>query len=109
MCGMSARVWKVKSDSLRIAMVSGRHHSVPGKQSYVKLHALTPFATPPPLPRGRQELREAGKNSRGHGPDYLAHVFIFLDGIILCRLYILTLAEQAQITLLMTVFFFDLV
>jgi len=74
-----------------------------GKQGYVKLQALTRSPHPP----GRQELGEAGKNSRGQRPDYLAHVFIFLDDIITCRLYKLTLEEQTHVTLLMTVFFFS--
>jgi len=64
---MPARIWKVWSDSLRIARVSGRHHSVPGKQSYVKLHALTPSATPPPLPP-QGPIRVAWSRQKFPGP-----------------------------------------
>jgi hypothetical protein len=35
----------------------------------------------------------------GPGPDYVAYVFVFLDGIIICRLYELTLSDQTQVTL----------
>jgi len=42
-------------------------------------------------------------NSWGLGPNYITYVFVFLSSVIICRLYKLTLADQAQITLLVTV------
>jgi len=34
----------------------------------------------------------------GMGPDCVAYVFVFLNHIIICQLYKLTLSDQAQIT-----------
>ena len=41
------------------------------------------------------------------GPEtvYVAHIFAFLDGIMICRLYILTLSDQAEVTLRLRVTF----
>jgi hypothetical protein len=35
----------------------------------------------------------------GPGSDYVAYVFVFIGIIIICRLYKLTLSDQAQVTL----------
>jgi hypothetical protein len=45
----------------------------------------------------------------GPGPDCLAYVFVFLRNIITCRLYKLTLSDQAQVTLQLRVCLSDLV
>jgi hypothetical protein len=45
----------------------------------------------------------------GPGPDYIAYSFVFLCSIIICRLYKLTLSDQAQVTLQMWVSLCDLV
>jgi hypothetical protein len=44
----------------------------------------------------------------GPGPNYVAYGFIFLDGIIVCPLYKLTLSDQAQVTLQLRVSLSDL-
>jgi hypothetical protein len=43
------------------------------------------------------------------GPHYVAYVFVFLGSIIICQLYKLTLAAQAQVTLQLRVSCSDLV
>jgi len=43
------------------------------------------------------------------GPDYVAYVFVFSDDIIICRLYKLTLSDQAQVTLQLRVSLSNLV
>jgi len=43
------------------------------------------------------------------GPDYVACVFVFPDGIIICRFYKLTLSDQAQVTLQLRVSLSNLV
>jgi len=49
---------------------------------------------------------EVGTNYRG---SITLYVFVFVDGIIICRLYKLTLSDQAQVTLQMRVSRFYLV
>jgi hypothetical protein len=43
------------------------------------------------------------------GPDYVAHILVFLGSIILCPLYKLTLSDQVQIILQLGVSISDLV
>jgi hypothetical protein len=43
------------------------------------------------------------------GPVYVAYVFVFLCGIIICRLHKLTLSVQAKITVQLSVSLSDLV
>jgi hypothetical protein len=50
----------------------------------------------------RYKLREPG-------PEYVVYVFVFLDSIIICRLYKLTISDKAQVTLQLTVSLSDLV
>jgi hypothetical protein len=50
-----------------------------------------------------------GSPEEGLGSDYVAYVFVFLSSIIIYWMYKLTLSDQAQITLQLTVSFSDLV
>jgi hypothetical protein len=43
------------------------------------------------------------------GPDNIAYVFVFLGSVIICQVYKLTLSDQAQVTLQLTVSLSDLV
>jgi hypothetical protein len=54
----------------------------------------------------RREGGEVGTNYRG---SITLYVFVFVDGIIICRLYKLTFSDQAQVTLQMRVSRFYLV
>jgi len=54
---------------------------------------------------GRYKLLGPG----GLETDYVVYVFVFLDGIIVFRLYKLALSDQAQFTLQLRVSLFDLV
>ena len=45
----------------------------------------------------------------GPGTDCVVYVFVFLNGIIVFRLYKLALSDQAQVTLQLRVSLFDLV
>ena len=54
----------------------------------------------PPVARGTEG---------GSGPGYVAWIFVFIGSVIICQLYKLTLSEQAQITLQLTVSLIDLV
>jgi hypothetical protein len=51
----------------------------------------------------RYKLPGPGSPDRGPSADYFAYVFIFLDGIIICRVHKLTLSDQAQVCLQLTV------
>jgi hypothetical protein len=52
--------------------------------------------------------RGPGLPEGGPGSNCVAHGFIFLGSIIICRLYKLTLSDQAQVTLQLGVTLFDL-
>jgi hypothetical protein len=54
------------------------------------------------------QITGARKSGKGPGPDNVAYV-AFLGSIIVCRLYKLTLSDQAQVTLQLTVSLSDLV
>ena len=57
------------------------------------------------LETGPDEIEgKAIKNTGIWGPDYFAYVFVFLDGLFLCRPYKLVISEQAQVTLQLRVF-----
>jgi hypothetical protein len=58
---------------------------------------------------GGGELPGPGGAEGSPGPDCVAYVFVVLGGIIICRLYKLTLPGQAQATLQVTVSLSDLV
>jgi hypothetical protein len=76
---------------------------------YWKRH-IRPFKSVPTRRVGsRYKLPAPGSPEGGPGPDYVAYVFVFLGSIIVCRVYKLTLSDQAQITLPLTVSFCDLV
>jgi hypothetical protein len=47
----------------------------------------------------RYKLPGPGGPEGGPGPEFVAYVFVFLGSIIICRLYKLTLSDQAQVTL----------
>ena len=47
----------------------------------------------------RYKLQRPDSPEGGSGPDYIAHVLVFLGSISMCRLYKLTLSDQAQVTL----------
>jgi hypothetical protein len=49
--------------------------------------------------RGRYKLPEPDVPEGAPVPEYVAHVFVFLCSIILCRMYKLTSSDQAQVTL----------
>jgi hypothetical protein len=55
------------------------------------------------------EIRYKLVGPGGPGPNYVAYVFVFLGRIIMCRLYKLTLSDEAQVTLQLTVSLPDLV
>jgi hypothetical protein len=57
----------------------------------------------------RYRLLGPGRAEGGPGPDYVVHVFVFLSSIIICRLYKLTLSDQARITLQLRASLSDLV
>jgi len=50
------------------------------------------------------QLPGPGSPERVSRTDFIALVFVFLGSIIICRLYKLTLSEQTQVTLQLTVF-----
>jgi hypothetical protein len=50
-----------------------------------------------------QEGCEAGTNYWGPAPDCVAYVFVFLGSIVVRQLYKLTLSDQTQVTLQLTV------
>jgi hypothetical protein len=50
------------------------------------------------------KLAGPGRPETGPGDEYVAHVFVFLVSIIICRLYKLTLLDQAQVTLQLRAF-----
>jgi len=54
----------------------------------------------------RYKLPGPGDPEGGQGTDYdyVAYVFVFLRSVIICRPYKLTLSDQAQVTLQLTVF-----
>jgi len=54
-----------------------------------------PYAVPKREGDSRYKLPGSGGPERGPGPHYFAYVFVFLYNIILCRLYTVTLSEQA--------------
>jgi hypothetical protein len=62
-----------------------------------------------PLGGGGDGSRYKLPGTGGPGPDYVAYVIVFLGGIIIHRLYKLTLPDQAQVTLQLTVSSPDLV
>jgi len=43
--------------------------------------------------------REGGSRYKLPRPDYVAYAFILLGSLIICQLYKLTIADQAQVTL----------
>ena len=45
----------------------------------------------------------------GLGPNYVAYVFAFLRGTIICVLYKITLSDEAQVTLQLRISLSDLV
>jgi hypothetical protein len=55
------------------------------------------------------QIPESGNSKRGPGPKYFAYVLISLHNIITWRVYKLTLSEQAQVTVQLTVRLSDLV
>ena len=56
----------------------------------------------------RYKLLGSADPEEGPGPDHVAcFFFVFLGRLIICRLYVLTLSDQAQITLQLTVFLFS--
>ena len=57
----------------------------------------------------RYKLLGPGGPERGPGPDHVLHVFVFLGSIIIYRLYKLTLSDQTQVTLHLSVSLSDLV
>ena len=57
----------------------------------------------------RYKLPGAGHSEGGPGSDYVAYEFVFLYSIIVFRFYRLTLSDQAQVTLQLTVSLYDLV
>jgi hypothetical protein len=65
-----------------------------------------------PVPTRREESRYklTGPGGPEGGPrsDYVAHVFVLLGSIIICRLYKLTLSDQAQVPLQLRVSISDL-
>jgi len=54
--------------------------------------------------RSRYKLPGPGGPVWGPGPEYAAFVFVFLGSITTCRLYKLTLSDQAPVTLQQMVF-----
>jgi hypothetical protein len=52
---------------------------------------------------GQYKLPGAGRPETGPGAEYVAYVLVCLDLIIICRLYILILFDQTQVTLQLTV------
>jgi hypothetical protein len=55
------------------------------------------------------KLPVPGGPEGGLGPDYVAYVFVFLDYIIICRLYKLSVSDQTQVTQQLRVSFSDFV
>jgi hypothetical protein len=53
---------------------------------------------------GRYKLPGSGVPEENPEPDYLAYVFVSLGSIIICGLHKLTISDQAQVTLQLTVF-----
>jgi hypothetical protein len=53
---------------------------------------------------GQYKLPGPSRTETGPGAKYVAYVLVVLDSIIICRLYRLTLSDQAQVTLQPTVF-----
>jgi hypothetical protein len=49
------------------------------------------------------KLRGPGGPLAGRGPDCFLYVFVVLDSIFICRLQQLTLSDQAQVSLQLTV------
>jgi hypothetical protein len=49
--------------------------------------------------RSRYKLLGPGSLAGSPGPDCVAHVFVFLGSIIICRLHKLTPSDQAEVTL----------
>jgi hypothetical protein len=57
----------------------------------------------------RYILPEPGGPKGVPGPDCVAYVFVLLGSIIICGLHKLTVSDQAQVTLQLTVSLYDLV
>jgi hypothetical protein len=50
-----------------------------------------------------KSVQITGARRSGRGPAYVSYVFVFSGSIIVCRLYKLTLSDQAKVTLHLTV------
>ena len=57
----------------------------------------------------RYKLPGPDSPERDPDPEYVTHVFVFLGSIIICRLYKLTISDQAQVTVQLRVSLSDLV
>jgi hypothetical protein len=59
--------------------------------------------------RERKRVKITGGRRSGTEPNYVAHIFVFIDNTIVYKLYKLTLSDQAQVTLQLRIILFDLV
>ena len=73
------------------------------------VYDLIEHTVPTRVGGSRYKLPGPGCLEGGPGPDYVAYVFVFLSSIIICRLYKLTLSDQAQVILQLRVSLSDLV
>jgi hypothetical protein len=73
-------------------------------------HGLILRSRVPTRERGsRYKLPGPGHQESDQEPDYIAHIFVFVGNVVICRLYKLILSNNAQVTLQMRVSLSNLV